>query len=91
VKRIGKDFMTLKNDLNALSNEMQSINERKKGLARVWLNLVQQIDSQYEKNNWENQLEQAKNEVKQWKAKYKEIKARQDKEDIRQEVLGQHY
>lgn len=53
----GKDFNTLKNELRMCSESIQTLNERKKKLGKVWLHQVSAMDAHYENNKWDEQLD----------------------------------
>ena len=95
-KSMGKDLITLQNEIKVITHEIEELNAKKKALLRLWQLQVNELDKKYETQNWDARILQIKGEIKEWKEKYKQLdqKTRSQRnmsEETHKEILGTHY
>jgi hypothetical protein len=53
---MGKDIITLQNEIKVITNEIEELNAKKKALSRLWQLQVNELDKKYETQNWDARI-----------------------------------
>ncbi|TNV81338.1 hypothetical protein FGO68_gene8801 [Halteria grandinella] len=93
---IGKDYHTLKNELQAVRDECASLSKKKDTIVKLWTYQTDALDRQLEVNQWDEQIATLKEEIKEQRQKFKKLtKAKNSKREASQEhmndVITSHY
>ena len=95
-KSMGKDIITLQNEIKVVTQEIEELNTKKKALSKLWQLQVKELDKKYETQNWDARVLQINSDIKEWKDKYKQMdqvirSQRNMSEDTHKEIVGSHY
>ena len=95
-KSMGKDIITLQNEIKVITQEIEELNTKKKALSKLLQLQIKELDKKYETQNWDARVLQIKSDIKEWKDKYKQMdqvirSQRNMSEDTHKEIVGSHY